>query len=133
MQDQRDKTVRDVFSATMWAAEKFRVALRKVKEQLVRLMTDKSFCVSGINIKVKVSSFRLGATGRDTDCSIAESVSQVDVFEADRMRKAEPTTASCRGRGDRICRLSPVRLEDVDAAVGVARAEAADEQDRPHG
>jgi hypothetical protein len=57
MQEQRDKIIRDASSATKLAAEKSRVALRKVKERLVRLMTDESFCARGIDIKVKMSSF----------------------------------------------------------------------------
>lgn len=81
MQEKSDKLVKDASYGTMWAAEKSRVGLRKVKNRLVRNMTRESFTVRGIRSDVSVVSFRLTELDPEVANFIAESTTTVTESE----------------------------------------------------
>jgi hypothetical protein len=81
LKEQSEKIVREASYATMWAAEKGRVALRKVKQRLVRLMTEESFCVRAIDTDVRVSSFRISSVGHNVESTVAYSTSTLPEAE----------------------------------------------------
>jgi WD40 repeat protein len=82
LKEQSDKIVQDASYATMWAAEKSRVSLQKVKRRLIRLMTDESFTVRAINSDTKVSSFRISAVGGSTETADSDATSATQLMDA---------------------------------------------------
>ena len=59
--------------STMWDAEKSRVALRKVRDRLIRNMDEESFTVSCIELPIQVSSFRVTRLDKEVDDVLKES------------------------------------------------------------
>ena len=89
MKEQTDKLVRDASYGTMWAAEKSRVELRKVKTRLIRNMTRESFTVRAIRADTQVTSFRLTALDPEVVEFMAKSKS---VTESDEQEMDDATT-----------------------------------------
>ncbi|OHT15877.1 hypothetical protein TRFO_13713 [Tritrichomonas foetus] len=79
MKENTEKLVKDASTSTMWAAEKSRVALRKVKDRLVRNMTEEPFTVYGIKKDVCVSSFRMTALDPEVEKYFAEEAQKEPV------------------------------------------------------
>jgi hypothetical protein len=65
----------------MWTAEKGRVALRKVKQRLIRLMMEESLTIRAIDSDVKVSSFWISATGQNNVSEATASISVIHEVE----------------------------------------------------
>ena len=92
MQEKSDKLVKEASYGTMWAAEKSRVGLRKVKNRLIRNMTREAFTVRGIRSDVYVTSFRMTALDDEVANFVAESTTTVtESEEQDQLQDATTT------------------------------------------
>ncbi|OHS97734.1 WD-repeat protein [Tritrichomonas foetus] len=74
LQEENSKKLeKDASISTMWEAEKSRVALRKVKNRLIRSMEEESFTVSCVDLPIRVSSFRITKLDQEVEDVVRES------------------------------------------------------------
>jgi WD40 repeat protein len=110
LKEQSDKIVQDASYATMWAAEKGRVALRKVKARLIRRMTEESFCVRAIDADVNVSSFRISAAKEDEVSEATEStatLADIEGVEDESARTHQTESAAAESETQQSARSQP--------------------------
>lgn len=88
MDEKTSKMVKDASYATIREAEKSRVHLRKVRDRLIKNMTEEEFTVTAIHSNDSVSSFRM--TFMDPEI---EQLIQEDKSEANSLANAEITNA----------------------------------------
>lgn len=118
MDENSKKLVEDASHSTMWEAEKSRVHLRKVKERLVRNMTDEEFTVYAFKTDSNVSSFRMISLDPEVDALIAEEAAEAATSQGE-----EAVNSSVHDNASTVGTESNTFAESEAASVHSAKSD----------